>query len=182
MFKLGLSSLILVTFLLVGVMTVPASAHVLKTDGEIAAILHINPNDAPTSGSPSSLIFFVSDTTSRFTLSNCICRATIQENGRTISTINLTALFPGLSQNNYVFPNPDVYTVQLNGDPKISGDFQPFTLTYIVRVDPGVNATTNKHKPTTTLLWTGVGSTMSSVVCVALYQESKYRHRHKSKK
>ncbi|HVX57821.1 MAG TPA: hypothetical protein VHA37_08905, partial [Candidatus Saccharimonadales bacterium] len=88
-----------------------ASAHVLKIDGDISAILHINPDDYATSGHPTSYTLWFDDSTGHFTLPACNCTATVRENSQTLSTAPLSITHSLESDNTATFPKPDVYTL-----------------------------------------------------------------------
>jgi hypothetical protein len=122
-----------------------ASAHVLKTDGSIGGVLHIAPDDNPKSGVLINYEVEFNDTQSLFKLEHCSCTATLQENGKTLSSAPLTVTGPQNSINTITFPSADVYTLQITGKPKDVGSFSPFELDYLVRVEAGEStaSTTN---------------------------------------
>ena len=109
---------------------IPVSAHVLKTDGSIGAILHIDPEDDPIASQQAGFFFEFKDKQNKFKLDNCTCTFSITEDGKQIFT-------NPLSQDNifFTFPERNIYQVKVVGKPKIASSFQPFTLTYDVRVD-----------------------------------------------
>jgi len=130
-----------------------ASAHVLKVDGDIGAVLHINPDDNPTTDGPTDYIMSFTDDAGRFSLPKCNCRVSIMKNNQTIATRPLADTNDQVSENHYTFPAPAVYTMRFTGTPKTPGAFQPFTLDYEVRVTNGqLNA-----QPMPILLWIGLG-------------------------
>jgi hypothetical protein len=115
-----------------------ASAHVLKTDGSIGAVMHIDPDDDPIVSEPATFFFEIKDKQNKFTPEQCDCSANILRDGKTIFS---AALFKDSSNNtinyptfSYTFPERAVYTVQVVGKPLSDGAFQPFTLNYDVRV------------------------------------------------
>jgi hypothetical protein len=142
-----------------GFATRTASAHTLDLDGDIAVVLHVNPNDMPVSSSPTSFILFFNDSTNRFALSKCNCKATILEDTQTIVTEQLVASSPLQSNDPITFPKPDVYTIEVSGKPKDGHAFQPFFVSYTVRVIPGVK----KPKLVPNLVWAGLGVVVVSV-------------------
>ena len=162
---------LLLAVALTGFIAAPASAHILKTDGYISAVLHTTPDDNPVSGTPSSLALFFSDRTNKFSLTNCICNLTILENGQTVDYQSLAAQQPGYSQNPFTFPNPDVYTIKVSGNPKVAKDFQPFELDYIVRVEPGGSTTNEADKPFSLWIWIGLWGMIGAVLLAAVYQD-----------
>src|SRR5690349_14295700 len=99
-----------------------ASAHVLKTDGSIGAVVHIDPDDDPIAVEVSTLFFEIKDTQNKFSPQNCNCRVDILEGGKVIYS---DALFQQNSSNNiaspvfqYTFPQKDVYQVKVVGTPQ----------------------------------------------------------------
>src|SRR3989344_6963815 len=66
-----------------------AFAHVLETDGNIGAILHVNPNDDPAALEPASFFFEFKDKSGQFNPSRCDCRVSITEAGKTIFSTGL---------------------------------------------------------------------------------------------
>jgi hypothetical protein len=131
-----LCNLIFSSALLLGLPAI-ASAHILATDGSMGAILHIDPEDYPVVNQPQDLIFYFSDSSGNFRTQNCTCSLTISEGGSQIfhsalpSTTSTSAKLP------YTFKKADVYGLAVSGQPK-NGSFQPFNLTYNIRVDTHV--------------------------------------------
>jgi len=156
----SISRLLPLALLLVCIVAMPASAHVLEYDGDIAAVLHINPDDDPVSDRPTSYVLYFTDESNRFTLPACNCTVSIKENGRTIDTQQLADSSLVTSTNNYTFSKPDVYYLVVTGKPIKSGTFQPFTLSYLIRVSSG----NLSQQPFPPLLWVGLGSLMGLIV------------------
>jgi len=100
-----------------------ASAHVLKVDGTIGAILHINPDDSPVSGSPTSYSILFKDTTNKLDLENCGCHVEITQNNTIVSMSTLHIVDSSDATGVYTFPSPE-------------SAFQSFKLTYLLRVLP----------------------------------------------
>src|SRR6267154_1546355 len=86
-----------------------ASAHVLKVDGDIGAVLHINPDDNPTTGTSTDYVMAFDDSTNKFSLQKCHCSVSIIENAQTIATRPLTMSSSEVSDNHYTFIKPGVY-------------------------------------------------------------------------
>lgn len=118
---------------------VPATtfAHVLKTDGTIGAVLHVKPDDAPTSKTPITYELSFQDSKGDFSLHDCACSIAFIANGTTIATQKLEAKSAVVSQNTITFPTAAVYTFQVSGTPKNSATFNSFQLNFIVRVGGG---------------------------------------------
>lgn len=113
-----------------------ASAHVLKVDGTIGAILHINPDDSPVSGSPTSYSILFKDTTNKLDLENCGCHVEITQNNTIVSMSTLHIVDSSDATGAYTFPSPGVYSLILIGSPNKESAFQSFKLTYLLRVLP----------------------------------------------
>jgi hypothetical protein len=133
-----------------------ASAHVLKTDGTIGAVMHIDPDDNPIAGQPSNFYFDIKDTQSRFKGSDCNCQLSISLNSKLLET---QPLFQQASSNSapadnsealatYTFPTLGVYDVTLTGSPNDGSSFKAFSLNYEVRVDRGSSSATTQSKNT----------------------------------
>src|SRR5579885_451375 len=112
-----LIAFLLLPLILNSIPIAPVYAHVLKSDGSIGAVMHIDPNDDPVANSPATFFFEIKDKTNKFTPQNCDCRVDIYENGKVIYS---DSLFVGSSFNNisspvfqYTFPQKDVYQVQV---------------------------------------------------------------------
>jgi hypothetical protein len=116
----------------------PVSAHVLKVDGTIGAVLHIDPNDSPEAGTPASIFFDLKDSSGKFSIEKCACAVTITENGKTVFTRNLISL----AAVTFTFPEIGLYDVSLSGLPKDGASFDAFKLSYDIRVETA-NETAN---------------------------------------
>lgn len=140
-----------------------ASAHVLKVDGSIGAVLHINPDDNPTTGKPTDYTLSFDDSTNRFDVLKCNCSVQIIEQGKVIATKSLAQTDYEFSENLYTFPQAAVYTMRFIGTPKKPGAFQPFTLNYEVRVESGRPL----NQPIPILLWVGMGMAIGLILLAA---------------
>lgn len=140
-----------------------ASAHVLKVDDDIGAVLHINPDDNPTTGDSTDYILSFDDDTGKFSLPKCNCGVSIIENGKTIATKPLVVSSSQVSENHYTFLKPDVYDIRFTGTPKTPDAFQPFTLDYEVRVTDGQTNT----QPMPVALWVGMGMGIGLILLAA---------------
>lgn len=152
----------------------PAYAHELQTDGNIGAILHINPDDNPKSGGPTPFYLAFHDKSDQFSLASCDCTLTVEQNGRTIATQALEPTYRTTSENTFTFTEPDVYKLKVTGQPKQAGAFQPFKLTYTLRVAAGQLIL----QPFPPLLGVGIGLTILLVMLAAFTGV----HYHKTKR
>lgn len=124
-----MKKLLVALFLTLFIPTQIAEAHVLKTDGAIGAVLHVNPEDDPIAQEESQLYFEFKDRNNTFSVNDCDCRVTVTANDKEIyreQLINDTFSF--------VFPEKNLYFVTLYGSPKDGSLFESFTLTYDIRV------------------------------------------------
>jgi hypothetical protein len=177
MLKRLFSGVSLTFLLLLGLPTV-ASAHVLKVDGHVGAVLHINPDDNPTTGKPTDYVLSFNDDTGKFSLSKCNCTVSIIQNGTSVATKPLAISSSEMSENHYTYIKPDVYTMRITGQPKQAGAFQSFTLNYEVRVTSG-SATT---QPFPVMLWVGMGMGIGLILLAAVamdYDSDKAINRDK---
>jgi hypothetical protein len=132
----------------------PVEAHVLKTDGSIGAVLHVDPDDNPIAGKLATFFFEIKDRQRKFQQQDCNCTVTITENGKQLLSQQLdnanlvqptgTSVDPTLNSPlfTFTFPEKAVYLLVLHGVPTIGGSFQPFTLTYDIRVATQASAST----------------------------------------
>ena len=122
------------------------SAHFPATSGTINAILHIEPDDYPTAGSPQTLYLILSDSANRFNLASCACELSISKNGQPAyytavkpppagqPTVYSTAGMP------YTFPAAGNYQIMMTGQPLHPGSFQPFTLNWNFQIPAAPNS------------------------------------------
>lgn len=157
-----------------------ASAHVLKTDGSIGAVLHIEPDDNPTTGQPTTYVLSFSDDNGTLDISKCDCLVNIQENGKTIASHPIQVTDPTDSIDKYTFQKPDVYTLQFTGKPTTAGLFQPFTLNYLVRVTGSGGS--NGTQPFPVLIWVGMGMGIGLILLAAYAMEIGYNEEQQNNK
>lgn len=144
-----------------------ASAHVLRSDGSIGAIFHIEPDDSPVSGEKTKYSLSFKDTNGAFQLQDCGCTVTLLQGSRQLLHEPLDAKSDQLSKNTITFPNPGVYTLEVKGVPKAKAKFSAFSLSYIVRVLPPSGSASLQPFPI--LLWIGFGM-MIVLLLIASYK------------
>lgn len=172
---------IYILILLVGIFTListqKVSAHVLATDNNIGAILHVDPNDDPIAGEQAGFLFEFLDKQNQFQPKICDCTFSISENGVEIFSQPLFKFNPNPSLNQasvfFTFPKIDVYQIQVVGTPTIPNGFQPFTLTWNWRVDQAVNPKESSSQNTgngiTELVARFAGIIVFLVLAIAIY-------------
>ncbi len=132
-------------------------AHFLQSDGNIGAVLHIDPGDDPIAGEQAGFFFEFKDRLGKFNPENCDCTVYILENGKEVFS---KALFSdrdnALVRNAsffYTFPEKGVYQIKVMGAPVNVGGpdvgpgrgnrfgvaFEKFTLIWNIRVDRETN-------------------------------------------
>lgn len=135
-----LSLLVLLSLLSISLPNI-AKAHVLETNGDIGAVLHIDPDDDPYAKIPSQIYFDIKDKSNRFNFSNCECLFTVYSNDKLIHSQK------ALSENiTYTFPQKGVYKISLTGKPLGSEKFSNFTLSYDIRVSREPDQVNNQKK------------------------------------
>ena len=144
-----------------------ASAHVLKTDNQIGAVFHIEPDDNPESGTPVTYQLVFNDTSGRFKLTDCTCTVTLQNNQGTVKSETIQTNRTHDVHQTVTFPEADVYTLIVRGEPKQAGAFQSFRLSYSIRVTDG----TVQFQPVPVLLWAGLGSAVTLALLAAFKEE-----------
>jgi hypothetical protein len=127
--------------LLIGLVTFvglsEVSAHTLKTDGPIGAVLHVDPEDDPIAGQPAYFYFEFVDRSGQFQPSQCDCTAVVR---RGAEEIYRQPLFSGTETNltspsfSFTFPERGIYQVGVTGQPSGGNTFSAFNLDFDVRV------------------------------------------------
>lgn len=114
----------------------PAFAHVIVADGQISALLHVNPGDDPVAGEASTLLFEFMDRQHKFDVNACVCNLVIRDQGKELYNEPMSAPFNGLiASAPFTFPQVDVYQLVVTGEPKTTGTFPKFQLNYDLRVE-----------------------------------------------
>lgn len=156
---------ILISITALSLTTMHAYAHVLKTDGDIGVILHINPDDNPISKIPTQFILYFDDYTNRLNLKKCSCFIKISENNQIINTSKINVTNNLISVNTFTFPRPDVYYLTAYGSPTQHNLFQSFSVIYEVRVG-GIN-----KQSFPILLGVGIGMLIAIILLAAYVME-----------
>jgi len=165
-------SILLIALALCLVTPAMASAHVLKTDDTIGAVLHIRPDDAPIANTPVTYVLSFQNNGGNFSLKNCDCSISYVTNGKTVKHAPLVASSSMSSENSVTFPQPAVYVFRVTGMPKAGATFEPFMLEYTVRVGDGQAST----QPIPPLLWVGIGM---GAALILLYANTQDNHKTK---
>jgi hypothetical protein len=131
-----------------------AIAHTVKTDANVAATFHIEPNHHPKAGEPAQAWFVLTQQGGQqISLAQCNCKLTVYDKTRSPASVVLEPTLTTISAEQYrdvpgaeiVFPKPGLYSLELSGSPATGANFQPFKLSYSVTVGAG-NAIPNPSK------------------------------------
>ncbi|HSX58001.1 MAG TPA: hypothetical protein VLE47_01880 [Candidatus Saccharimonadales bacterium] len=124
-----------------------ASAHVLKTDGSIGAVVHIDPDDDPIIGKSANFFLEFKDTKNKFQLANCSCTYSIKKADSEVSSGALspsTDSSPNSAVLSYTFPEKGVYQLVVNGA-STNNSFADFNLSYDLRISRQEGQTTKNN-------------------------------------
>ncbi len=105
-------------------------AHILKTDGQIKAEMHIVPFEGPVANQPAQLFFEIEDESGRFSFEECDCKVSILIGGKEISAVDLRGESVSVT-----FPEKGAYGVVFSGKPKTHDAFPVFSIKYDVVVN-----------------------------------------------
>lgn len=118
----------------------PALAHDLVRDGNVGALLHLEPDDAPAARAPTRAWFEVNGRGAQaITLANCVCTLNVYA-GRAQAGAVSTSLPRLTTEKNrlradLIFPVVGAYTLVLTGQPRSGASFAPFRLEWVVRAE-----------------------------------------------
>lgn len=116
----------------------PALAHDLARDGNVGALLHLEPDDAPRPHTPSRAWFEVNGRgAGAITLTHCACTLGVyagQARAAPISTPRLITEKNRLRAD-LIFPAAGAYALVLSGQPRSGANFAPFRLEWVVRAE-----------------------------------------------
>ena len=114
---------VLLFVLIVGQLSV--QAHVSSSDNGIDIMMHINPNDTPTTEQTTDFNVYLNDSKNKFRIDNCICVYKIQSNQNTTTNSITQSILNSQGNNdnstrfNYDFKDPGSYTITFVGEPKV---------------------------------------------------------------
>lgn len=147
------------------------NAHVLQSDDQVGAILHIIPNDNPVTGEKVEYLLSFQDITKRFSLKNCDCFVSYSANGKHVAKMPLNSNYETDSLNSFAFPEAAVYNLEVSGKPKGDKAFQPFRFNFTVRVSSREINTQGIPK----ILWLGLAGVVSLIILAAYWAEISYK-------
>ncbi|MDY6781295.1 MAG: hypothetical protein SW833_01855 [Cyanobacteriota bacterium] len=129
-----------------GSLGIPAIAHTVKTDADVGATFHIEPNHNPRAGETARAWFALTRKGGTLIpLEKCNCQLWVYSKLTKGTSPVLQPPLQAIDAEQYrdvpgaeiVFPEPGLYELELRGTPKETGAFQPFEFTYTVTVSPG---------------------------------------------
>lgn len=122
----------------------PAQGHQVKTDAQVGATIHLEPDDRPKSAQPTKIWFALTKKGgTAIPLKDCQCQLQIKQlpGNQKLPIPQLQAINAEKYQDTpgviVFFPQPGAYTLELTGQPVKAGDFQPFRLEFNTTVAIG---------------------------------------------
>lgn len=128
------------------ILTLPAIAHNVQVEQDVAVTFHIEPDHSPRAGEPAQAWFALTRRGGEsIPLSECDCSLAVYANPRTpdaqpLLNPNLKAInaeqyseIPGAT---LIFPQDGAYELEISGSPRDGSSFEPFSFTYTVNVRP----------------------------------------------
>lgn len=112
-----------------------SSAHVLKHDSSVGAIMHISPDDDPVIGQRAIFYFDIKDKEGKFAPDKCFCAFKVLKDETEVYSQLLFQDSNANGEAQYTFAEKGDYVIELDGDPKIEEDFDPFDLEFPVHVE-----------------------------------------------
>ena len=123
----------------------PVLAHNVKTSGDVGATFHIEPNHNPRAGETNQAWFALTRQGGEpIPLEQCECQLQVysQSGEKPVLSPPLQPIsveqYEGIPGAQIIFPEAGIYQLEMSGTPKSGIIFQPFKLTYSVKVSPGV--------------------------------------------
>ncbi len=133
----------------------PASAHSVKTAGDVGGTIHIEPNDNPRAGEPTQAWFALTRKGGKvIPLAQCNCQLAVYAQPHASGeppllepSLNPVAAerYRGIPGAEIVFPKPGIYQLQLNGKPVSEANFKPFNFKFEVTVAAGTDNSQNSQ-------------------------------------
>lgn len=126
--------------LLIALGFTPAMAHEIARDGNVAALIHTDPDDAPRVAAPTTVFFELNQRGGRpILLSQCTCSLSVYAGsvrpGAKPLSHGVLKQGKGEVLSSVTFPAVGAYTLLLQGKPKSGTAFSPFKLSWTIRAD-----------------------------------------------
>ncbi|MFC4452267.1 hypothetical protein [Deinococcus sonorensis] len=131
-----LKKVVLFTVLLLGL--TPALAHELARDGNVGALMHTDPDDAPLVGKPTAVFFELNQRGGKaIPLAQCRCTLQVYAGsaapGRKPQSTGVLKQTKNELTSSVTFPVAGAYTMVLQGAPRPGFTFPAFRLSWTVR-------------------------------------------------
>lgn len=140
-FKHRLYLIGLITLML---LPLPAWGHKVKTNNQVGATIHFEPDDRPKSSEPTKVWFALTKKGgTAIPLKDCQCQLQIKQlpSKKQLATPKLQAInaekYQDIPSATVLFPQPGAYSLELTGQSVKPGDFQPFKLEFDATVAVG---------------------------------------------
>jgi hypothetical protein len=133
-------------------------------------VLHVQPDDTPLSDQLTEYTLFLHDSKQRFSMAQCDCTVRIERDDKTIFSQPLHLNTQHIISGTVTFPHKGVYEIVFQGKPIAQGTFQPFTLSYIERVEqsPDIN-----QQPSSTFTYS-MATIVVSLIVIAFCIKVRY--------
>jgi hypothetical protein len=122
----------------------PAWGHKVKTDAQVGATIHFEPDDRPKAQEPTKIWFALTKRGgTAIALKDCHCQLLVKQlpSQQQLTTPQLQAInaekYQDIPSVTILFPQPGAYSLELTGQSIKSGDFQPFKLKFDATVVAG---------------------------------------------
>jgi hypothetical protein len=122
----------------------PAWGHKVKTDAQVGATIHFEPDDRPKSQEPTKIWFALTKKGGTvIPLKDCQCQLRIKQlpSQQQLATPQLQAInvekYQDIPSTTVLFPQAGAYVLELTGQSMKPGDFQPFKLEFDATVAAG---------------------------------------------
>jgi len=123
------------------VMPATVTAHVLKSDNGVSAVLHIPPSDSPVSNERTRLVFEMKNEAAATIADTCNCRVAVYEREKKLLDIPLVADGGTRGYADVTFPRPGSYRIELAG----GADDSRFLLDYTQYVESSSTQPSNQN-------------------------------------
>jgi len=126
------------------------TAHSSDVKEGIAVLMHAEPEDRPLANKPTILHFQIEDASHEFEVKNCNCIVTIYKDGQKLfekpahELTDKNSIYSALTT--VTFNKEGKYKVSLEGKPKESGMFHPFTARFDLEVGKNLATSSSELK------------------------------------
>jgi hypothetical protein len=134
------------------ILSLPAWGHKVKTDAQVGATIHFEPDDRPKAQKPTKVWFALTKKGgTAIPLKDCQCQLQIKQlpGNQQLATPKLQAInaekYQDIPSAIVLFPQPGAYSLELTGQSVKPRDFQPFKLEFDATVAAGTTPPTTKE-------------------------------------